>query len=606
MVKKHYLIKKLTHKTEMSIRNMDADVASNKLNELFHLHRYEDCVLFINRLSHLTIKLVLSQISIDMYLSRLPYTIEILEALYAKVFIMDPDNFPVRALQPERVIDKMVAYFSLLSDQTRMEPIDGAKMLDSFENVIRIISYVQPTLYSRLLYFKYAIDKGLLRLEKDLALYSNSIQLAANNNPNLTCLSQMNEKAMSTSLILNSSNSTSNTGTSYHLNVGSLKKATSKSKAALTNAILISRVSNMQSCEQLRNELTVTIQNCDKSLSKLNEFINQLKSQKQFKEIQFYLNQTQTQQLKQQQHNQQSKENENQNEINDTRDTEEETTLLRPKNKLNKSRKQRSESVKSSRRERSVDESNADELIAYPSAVVCQDVIQNRLYLNKAMMNSVEPYLQTVKLQQLLNSLYEKIDLDKEILLVFTHLKREERHLSSVEPLQPLFRRYSLGFERVIQIWRRKCSADSLLLFNDRLNSNPTDSLKPKHFTHQLDKLYIVDNDESNQMDQMHASYSSTALANANVITCSNSKAREIASSAAAAAVAVASSAAASLSCSNQYANLADCYLAFPDDSNLSRIQSAIANASKNQKFFSGKLIHYINNLIEFELNFSV
>lgn len=161
----------------MSIRNMDADLAANKLNELFHLHRYEDCVLFLNRLSHVTIRLVISQISIDMYLSRLPYTIEIFEALYAKTFIIDPDNFPIRNLQPERLIDKMVAYFSLLSDATGMEPIDGARLLDSFENVIRVISYIQPNLYSRLLYFKYAIDKGLLRFENDIALYNNHLKI---------------------------------------------------------------------------------------------------------------------------------------------------------------------------------------------------------------------------------------------------------------------------------------------------------------------------------------------------------------------------------------------------------------------------------------------
>lgn len=104
------------------------------------------------------------------------------------------------------------------------------------------------------------------------------------------------------------------------------------------------------------------------------------------------------------------------------------------------------------------------------SSTICQDFIQNRLYLNKAMMNTVDKYLETIKLHQTLAELCEKIDLDKEILLVFTHLKQEEKYLSSLEPLQPLFRRYSLGFERCIQIWRRKCSADSLLLFNDRFN----------------------------------------------------------------------------------------------------------------------------------------
>ena len=119
-----------------------------------------------------------------------------------------------------------------------------------------------------------------------------------------------------------------------------------------------------------------------------------------------------------------------------------------------------------------MNEIDEKELVVAGSTTICQDFIQNRLYLNKAMMNSVDQYLETVRLHQTLADLCEKIDLDKEILLVFTHLKQEEKYLSSLEPLQPLFRRYSLGFERCIQIWRRKCSADSLLLFNDRFNSS--------------------------------------------------------------------------------------------------------------------------------------
>jgi hypothetical protein len=160
----------------MSIRNMDADLAANKLNELFHLHRYEDCVLFVNRLSPLALRHLLGQLPIDAYLSRLPYTIELFEALYAKVFINDPDQFPARILQPERLIDKMVAYFSLLhAPNDDVEPVDGAKMLDSFENVIRVVSYVQPQQYSRLLYFKYAIDRALLRFERDLVAFGRNL-----------------------------------------------------------------------------------------------------------------------------------------------------------------------------------------------------------------------------------------------------------------------------------------------------------------------------------------------------------------------------------------------------------------------------------------------
>ena len=84
---------------KMSVRNIDADLAASKLNELFHLHRYDDCVLFINRLSPLALLHLLPNLPIDAYLSRLPYTIELFESLYAKVFIHDPEQFPVRTLQ---------------------------------------------------------------------------------------------------------------------------------------------------------------------------------------------------------------------------------------------------------------------------------------------------------------------------------------------------------------------------------------------------------------------------------------------------------------------------------------------------------------------------
>ncbi len=255
----------------MSIRNMDADMASNMLNERVHLHRYEDCVVFINRLSHLTVKLVISQISIDVFLARLPYTIGIFEAFYAKIFIMDPENFPMRILQPERLLDKMIVYFSMMNDQTSaIEPVDGLQMLDSFENCIRIISYIQPNLYSRLLYFKYAIDKGLLRLERDLVQYNSQFSI-------------------------HSSYTSGNYGTgsvvaSPHVKTRGGPRVLSVGDAAL----FVSRASNLASCDSMRAELIQTQQNCEKALSRLVDHINGLKTQKAFKDAaQFFAEQHQ-------------------------------------------------------------------------------------------------------------------------------------------------------------------------------------------------------------------------------------------------------------------------------------------------------------------------
>lgn len=511
----------------MSIRNMDADLASNKLNELFHLHRYDDCVLFLNRLSHFTVKIVISQISMEMFLSRLPYTIEIFEAIYAKIFIMDPDNFPTRILQPEKIIDKMVAYFSLLSDETKMEPIDGAKMLDSFENVIRIISYVQPNLYSRLLYFKYAIDKILLRFEKDLAYYNKNIFKQLSNNSNGNNLYLINTSDLNTLQLAQNSLS---------------KKDKQSTNTAMKNALLISRISNMQTCESIRLELSQTMANCDKALNKLNEHITSLKSQKLFKEAQVYFNQ----------HQNESGHNEEKLSSKSPKVAKKSSSTVRKNeaeiNDKYKTIRNRSESLSTANRNRNSlpenvfnnnfsDENdiymtiksqrNVDNRQSFANSL-CQDFIQNRLYLNKAMMNSIEPFLETIKLQETLTALCEKIDLDKEILLVFTHLKREEKYLNSLEPLEPLFRRYALGFERTIQIWRKKCSADSLLLVNDKLNNSlpslneitngnyyQVSTLPNSRSQQPIDQLYVLPNEDSYKLDRIQSSYTSSAVVSA-------------------------------------------------------------------------------------------
>lgn len=211
----------------------------------------------------------------------------------------------------------------------------------------------------------------------------------------------------------------------------------------------------MQTCEKIRVELVQTINNCHKALVRLNDYMANLKSQKIFKQVKTYLNDSNSSSKKQKRN---STSNDRVNKIkSETNGTP------------GKSRSESVSNIKLKNQETNEKENlkEIENKSFVNSSTICQDFIQNRLYLNKAMMNAIEPHLEMVKLQQMLESLYEKIDLDKEILLVFTHLKREENYLNSLEPLQPLFKRYSLGFERCIQIWRKKCSADSLLMIDE-------------------------------------------------------------------------------------------------------------------------------------------
>ena len=352
----------------MSVRNIDADLALTKLNDLFHLHRYDDCVVFLNRLNHLTLKQIVAQLPVDMYLSRLPYTIEIFEAIYAKVFIVEPDHFPYRALHPEKLVDKMVAYFSLLSSENKLEPVDGAKMLDSFENCIRIISYVQPNLYSRLLFFKDAIDRALLKLDKELAMYNKSLASLRNKSSKSSSNNQDKENNLS---------------------------------------LIVSRAVNAQTCESVRGELMQTIDNSQRALTRINEHIASLKSEKVYKDVELYLHEI----------NAGEKSSRLKSMPKKSRSTSAERDKINKANDTIVTVSEETKGVKGS----------SGSGIGSNSAV-CQNFIQHRLYLNKAMMNVIEPYLITIKLKDVLTGLYENIDLDKEILLVFTHLKKGKKN----------------------------------------------------------------------------------------------------------------------------------------------------------------------------------
>ena len=266
--------------------------------------------------------------------------------------------------------------------------------------------------------------------------------------------------------------------------------------------------------------------------------MSSLRSQKIFKDVQLFLASTTT-------HHHQQNETTTTAAINDENNTENSGGTLKAARRSSKKGGGATKKRSNSSSNRSNNENNNNiELTAKStlnlsatsflySSTICQDFIQNRLYLNKSMMNSIEPLIQPIKLQQLIASLYEKIEADKEILLVYTHLKREEKHLNTLEPLQPLFRRYSLGFERVIQIWRKKCSADSLLLANNNTNNMnigseshnlmQSSSISTMHHHRPLmsqstttllgplaNQLYVINSDESAQIDRLQSSFEST------------------------------------------------------------------------------------------------
>ncbi len=252
--------------------------------------------------------------------------------------------------------------------------------------------------------------------------------------------------------------------------------------------MVVSRAVNFQSCEFIRGELSSTLENTHKAFVRLNDYISNLKSEKIYKKVELYLDELNNLHTTANTTSSTSSSNNSSSsgsgsggvgsffsstpklrpKRNSSSHSAERKEKESPKEKATIAAKQsptllsKSKTTSNLNNKSKIDEENYKE----DMSSICHSFIQNRLYMNKAMMNVIEPYLIKIKIQDILSDLYEKVDLDKEILLVFTHLKKEEQHLSSFEALQPLFKRYALGYERCIQIWRKKCYADNLIINN--------------------------------------------------------------------------------------------------------------------------------------------
>ncbi|CAF1338309.1 unnamed protein product [Didymodactylos carnosus] len=104
--------------------------------------------------------------------------------------------------------------------------------------------------------------------------------------------------------------------------------------------------------------------------------------------------------------------------------------------------------------------------------------VQTRLFNHKSILNVVEPFLSKPKLFHIINSLNEKVNVDKEILLVYSHIKTQEKQITTNNALLPLFKRYALAYERIIQLWRKvsdstlidDCADDIQIVNGERLN----------------------------------------------------------------------------------------------------------------------------------------
>ena len=165
-------------------RHAPIDVVTSRISNYLRTHNYNDCAIYINRIHSNTFRqLLTTDLSFDILLNQLPFSIEIFEVIYSKIFIIDPDTFPLQILKPERLISKMISVLSSIhclpssalakspsatsiSSKNIEQYIDDERILSNLASILRIISYVQPILFKRLLRQKETIDECILYFEQ--------------------------------------------------------------------------------------------------------------------------------------------------------------------------------------------------------------------------------------------------------------------------------------------------------------------------------------------------------------------------------------------------------------------------------------------------------
>lgn len=165
-----------------STRNASVDVASSRISHYLRTHNYDDCAVYINRLNSSTFRRILhSDFSFDSLFAQLPFSIEVFEVIYSKVFISSSDAFPTRSLKPEQLLSRMISVFAATASSSFIEPsssspsiplkvrdssVENERFVSNLGSVLRIISYVQPILFKRLLRQKQIIDECILYFEQ--------------------------------------------------------------------------------------------------------------------------------------------------------------------------------------------------------------------------------------------------------------------------------------------------------------------------------------------------------------------------------------------------------------------------------------------------------
>jgi len=150
----------------VDVGDLTPDYALRKIAVLFETKKYSECASLIRRLNCVTLSSILGEVPIDVLHDSLPESLNILEALYVKLYdsTQNPEEFPKEDIQIDQFLQKLTAMFARQSGLNNKHEKNSNSVYPSCRSILKVITWVEPGTRRFIRTQKKALDKCLKHL----------------------------------------------------------------------------------------------------------------------------------------------------------------------------------------------------------------------------------------------------------------------------------------------------------------------------------------------------------------------------------------------------------------------------------------------------------
>uniref|UniRef100_A0ABM0MHR9 Uncharacterized protein LOC100371731 n=1 Tax=Saccoglossus kowalevskii TaxID=10224 RepID=A0ABM0MHR9_SACKO len=169
----------------IKVSDLNPGFALRQIVLLMEKRKFDDCSQLVNQMNQLTLKTIMPEMPVDVFIEEIPYSLVILESLFSKLFIADPDSFPVITLKVENILLRIVRFLARQEDPNaqKFSKIDQADK--AIASILRIIAFVEPeimkTLRSRKRMMETVLEgmggHGLVSIDNSLMTLHDALKL---------------------------------------------------------------------------------------------------------------------------------------------------------------------------------------------------------------------------------------------------------------------------------------------------------------------------------------------------------------------------------------------------------------------------------------------